>query len=104
MCHLQDEMSASTAIQLKFILYCIVEIVEIAEIIDIGEYKVKEPSGITFKVSLGVAIAVATLLDFPKVSGHRKYCSLCLVGVSSVKVIEVNRNRVQGIARRQYCS
>jgi hypothetical protein len=48
-CHLQDEMSASTAIQLKFILYCIVEIVEIAEIIDIGEYKVKEPSGITLR-------------------------------------------------------
>ena len=67
-------MSASTAIQLKFILYCIVEIVKIAEIIDIGEYKVKELSGITFKVSLGVAIAVATLLDFLKVTVSTVAC------------------------------
>ena len=67
-------MSASTAIQLKFIQYCIVEIVEIAEIIDIGEYKVKEPSGIAFKVSLGVAIAVAPPLDFPKVTVSTVAC------------------------------
>jgi len=67
-------MSASTAIQLKFILYCIVEIVEIAEIIDIGEYKDKEPLGIAFKVSPSVTIAVATPLGFPKVAVSAVAC------------------------------
>ena len=48
-CHLQvlrdrasARMSASTAIQLQFIQYCVVEIVEITEIVDIGEYRVKD--------------------------------------------------------------
>jgi hypothetical protein len=60
-------MSARTAIQLKFIQYCIVEIVEITEIIDIGEYK-EGQGAIRIKVSPGVVIAVATPLEFPKVA------------------------------------
>jgi hypothetical protein len=63
-----------TAIQLKFIQYCIVEIVEIAEIIDIGEYKDKEPLGIAFKVSPSVTIAFATPLGFPKVAVSAVAC------------------------------
>ena len=62
-------MSANTAIQLQFIQYCVVKIVEITELVDIGDYTVgsRRPSGIAFKVSLGVAIAVATSLESPKV-------------------------------------
>ena len=35
-------MSANTAIQLQFIQYCVVGIVEITEIVDIGDYRIKE--------------------------------------------------------------
>jgi hypothetical protein len=35
-------MSANTAIQLQFIQYCVVKIVEITEIVDVGEYRIKE--------------------------------------------------------------
>jgi len=45
-CSLSDRasarMSANTAIQLQFIQYCVVEMVEITEIVDINEYRVKE--------------------------------------------------------------
>ena len=72
-------MSANTAIQLQFIQYCVVKMVEITEMVDIGDYRIKEAR---FKVSLGVAIAVTTSLESPKVTVSAVACVWSVLVVS----------------------